>query len=149
MHNEPNNRVFLAWVSRDLSSMLHAMALPSNLVDRHFLLQSIVTETYRLRRDPEMRLLCIETGLTHLSEFSSIRPALRAKMGGIMPRVSSFALLSTALIEIDRVKEAISVCEAAIRFDLDDGTKSGYSGRLQRLIRKSRRRTPNDTASHS
>jgi hypothetical protein len=130
------DEVFEAWTSADLARMLAARSVRTNPIDRHFLLQTIVKETYRLRSDPEMRRLCIETGMTHLTEFSSIAPALRADFGGSLPRVPCFAWLATALAEKGMVEEAVRVCETAARLGLDDGTKAGYLGRAQRLARK-------------
>lgn len=127
------DEAFEAWLSADLSRMLAARSVGTNPIDRHFLLQGIVKETYRLRRDPDMRRLCIETGVTHLSEFSVIGPALRIDMGGSLPRVPSFTWLATALAEDGRVDEAVQVCETAAHFGLEDGTKGGYPGRAERL----------------
>lgn len=95
---EPDE-AYLAWESGDLNRMLAARALRTNPIDRHFLLQRIVQETYRRRSDPEMRRLCIETGLVHLQEFSAIAPALRTDFGGEVPQVPSFKWLATALAE--------------------------------------------------
>jgi hypothetical protein len=129
------DEAFEAWTSADLARMLAARSVHTNPIDRHFLLQSIVKETYRLRSDTQMRFLCIETGMTHLSEFSTIAPALRADFDGSLPRVSSFAWLATALAEADRVEEAVQVCGIAADFGLEDGTKAGYLGRAGRLAR--------------
>lgn len=130
------DEAFEAWTSGDLARMLAARSMRTNPIDRHFLLQSIVKETYRLRSDAKMKRLCIETGMAHLSEFSTIAPALRADFDGSLPRVASFAWLATVLAEEDKVEEAIRVCETAARFGLEDGTKAGYLGRAERLVRK-------------
>lgn len=45
--------------------------------DRHDHMQAIVRETYSKRGDPEMRRLCIETGMAHLNEFPSMIETLR------------------------------------------------------------------------
>ena len=68
---------FEAWTSGDLCRMLAARSVPTNSIDRNFLLQGIVKEAYRRRVDPEMRRICIETGLMHLEEFRTIAPALQ------------------------------------------------------------------------
>jgi hypothetical protein len=130
------DEAFEAWTSADLARMLAARSVRTNPIDRHFLLQSIVKETYRLRSDPKMKRLCIETGMTHLSEFSAIAPALRTDFDGTLPRVPSFAWLATALAEEGRVEEAVRACETAARFGLEDGTKAGYLGRAERLARQ-------------
>lgn len=130
------DEVFKAWMSNDLRRMLAARSVKTNAVDRHFLLQGIVKETYKRRREPKMRQLCIEAGLVHLDEFPTLAPDLRKDMGGTLPRVSSFAKLATALAEEGRIDEAIQVCETAADLGLDDGTKAGYAGRAQRFANK-------------
>ncbi len=127
------DEAFEAWTSADLSRMLAARSLRTNPIDRHFLLQGIVKETYRRRTDPEMRRVCIETGRMHLSEFPQIGPALRLDMRGTLPRVPSFAWLATALAEAGQIEDAVEVCETAARLGLDDGTKGGYTGRAAKL----------------
>ncbi|GBD32537.1 hypothetical protein HRbin33_01507 [bacterium HR33] len=121
------DQVFEAWTSADLGRMLGARSFQTNPIDRHFLLQGIVRATYRLRSDPEMRRVSVETGMMHLSELSTVVRALRIEFSGAFPRVPSFAWLATALAEEGRVDDAIQVCETAARFGLEDGTKAGGS----------------------
>lgn len=64
------DEAFKAWTSGDLARMLAARSVNTNPIDLHFLLQGIVNETYRLRSDPRMRELCIETGGLHTSANS-------------------------------------------------------------------------------
>jgi hypothetical protein len=135
----PADEAFEAWMSGDLERMLAARSVKTNPVDRHFLLQSIVKETYRRRSEPQMRRLCIETGMMHLAEFQDIAPALRLDMGDKLPRVPSFAWLATALADGGQLDEAAAVCERATQLGADDGTKGGYPGRAGRL--RARKRT--------
>lgn len=137
------DEAFDAWTSGDLDRMLAARSVHTNPIDRHFLLQSIVEGTYRRRSDFRMMALCIETGLTHLGEFSAITPALRTEFKGKLPHVPSFMWLATALAEEGRLDEAIQVCESAARLGLDDGTRGGYVGRAERLARKKPRNRNN------
>jgi hypothetical protein len=130
------DEAFEAWMSNDLSRMLTARTVKTNPIDRHHLLQSIVKETYRRRRDPRMRSLCIETGLLHLSELPAIVAGLRVDMDGDLPRIPLYAWLSTALAEAGRTDEAVHVCEVAAQHDLEDGTKAGYRGRAERIAKR-------------
>src|SRR5437870_3811080 len=109
------DEAFEAWTSGDLRRMLAARSLPTNPIDRHFLLQGIVKEAYRRRVDPEMRRICIETGLIHLEEFGTIAPVLQKDMGGSLPRVSSFAWLARVFAEDGRLEDAARICEEAAR----------------------------------
>jgi hypothetical protein len=113
--------------------MRQALTCPTNAVDRHFLLQSIVDLTYKQRVATEMRRLCREVGEMHLKEFSIIGPRLQAEMGGVMPRVSTFPRLAAVLAEDGDFDRAIEVCQVAASWGLGDGTAGGYDGRIKRL----------------
>ena len=130
------DEVFHAWASGDLGRMMRALSLKTNPIDRHFLLQTIVQATYKLRDDSRMRQACIEVGQQHLKEFPGISGSLAKDMGGELPTVPSFKWLATALAEDGRLDEAIAVCEEAEQLGISDGIAGGYSGRAQRLSKK-------------
>lgn len=73
------------------------------------------------------------------SERPAIAPALRAEMGGVLPRVATFAHLATVLAEDGAVAEAIAVCETAKLHGLHDGTQADYSGRIERIRKRAAR----------
>ena len=50
-----------------------------------------------------------------------------------------FPYLATVLTEDGHYDEAIEVCRKAINFGLDDGTKSGFAGRIERIRKKQHR----------
>ena len=129
------DEAFLAWTSGDLNRMVRALALPTNPIDRHFLLQNIVSQAYKSRQTPELRKLCLEVGRIHRNEFPSIAPHLLADMNGTMPRVTTFAQLATVLAEDAKYDHAIDVCEFAIAHGLNDVTAGGYSARITRIER--------------
>jgi hypothetical protein len=128
--------VFEAWTSGDLSRMLGALDTQTNPVDRHFLLMCIVNETYRLRSDFKMAEKCLEVAQMHLDYFPVIAPALKREFDDILPRVSTFQHYATVLTERGEFDLAIKVCETAIVYGLDDGTKGGYRGRIERIKKK-------------
>ncbi|MBN1556186.1 MAG: HIRAN domain-containing protein, partial [Phycisphaerae bacterium] len=132
----PTDEVFSAWISRDLQRMLKAMDLDTNPIDRHFLLLNIVTETYRLRANPKMAEVCLRVAQTHLAEFPQLLPFLNQEFPDRLLQVPTFQHYATVLVERDRFSEAIQVCEAAIGFGLQDGTKGGYKGRIERIKKK-------------
>jgi hypothetical protein len=133
------DEAFFAWTSGDLDRMVSALAVRTNPIDRHFLLMGIVAATYKKRKDPLARRTCIDVGHMHVAEFPAIAPALRADMGGVLPRVATFAHLATVLAEDGALAEAIAVCEAAIRHGLHDGTQADYSGRIERMRKRAAR----------
>ncbi|ENI5846783.1 hypothetical protein ABZI28_002392 [Flavobacterium psychrophilum] len=136
-YNNPKwDEVFYARTTNDLEKMLKAVDVKTTLVNRHFLLQIIVSETYKLREQEKYKNLCLKHSELHLSEFPDIAPALKNEIGGILPRVSTFQNYATLLTEIGEYEKAISVCEMAIEYKLSDGTKSDYQGRIDRIRKK-------------
>jgi tetratricopeptide (TPR) repeat protein len=132
----PVDNAFQAWTSGDLNQMLKAVSTKTNSIDRHFLLQSIVDQTYSLRNEENYRKICIEYAEKHLQEFPSLAPDLRKKMDGILPRVITFQHYATILTEDEKYEKAISICEKAIEYDLHDNTTSGFEGRIARIRKK-------------
>jgi len=130
------DEAFEAWTSGDLELMLKAVNSKTNPVDRHFLLQSIVGETYKLRKEGKYRNLCIKYSEKHMEEFPVIAPALKDEMGGSLPRISTFQHYATVLTENLNFDEAIDICKQAISYGLHDSTKSGFKGRIIRIQKK-------------
>jgi len=135
----PVDDAFCAWTSGDLDQMLKAVSTKTNPIDRHFLLQSIVDATYKLRKEEQYRKLCIEYAEKHLQEFPSIAPALKEEMGGTLPRVATFQNYATLLTEKGEYEKAISICEKALEYGLHDNTKSGFEGRIERIKKKAKK----------
>lgn len=109
-------------------------------VDRHFALLAQVMGSYPERsQSPEHMASFLDAARDHLAEFATLAPALRAWFHGCLPSVPTFKLLAIALEEQGEFSEGIAVCEAAQGLGLDDGTKGGFAGRMERLRRKAAR----------
>lgn len=132
---------FEAWTSGDLELMLKAVNTKTNLIDRHFLLQSVVDTTYKLRKEEKYRKMCVEYCEKHLEEFPTIAPALQENSGGILPRITTFQHYATVLTEDQNFDKAIDICNQALMYDLHDNTKSGFSGRILRIEKKAQQST--------
>jgi hypothetical protein len=130
------DKVFYATSSNNLDKMLSVTELETTPQNRHYLLQSIVAQTYKLRTEEKYKAICIEFSEKHLKEFSVMAPKLTDKNNTGLPRVSTFQHYSTLLTELGEFEKAISVCELAISFGLDDGTKGGYESRIERINKK-------------
>ncbi|WP_412536989.1 hypothetical protein [Marinobacter sp. MIT932201] len=129
--------VFDAWTSGDIARMQAALAEKTNLVDRHFLLMSLVDQSYKYRKDdPELEKLCAEISEQHIQEFPEIKPALVKSLDGLLPRVTTFQKYATLLTEQNNFDRAVEVCDIAISHGLHDGTKGGFEGRIERIKRK-------------
>lgn len=134
------DKVFDAWTSGDLKKMLKVVNVQTNPIDRHFLLQSIVSETYKDRKNNNNRELCKKYASLHLEEFENIAPALKEDMGEL-PRVTTFQNYATVLTEDNEYEKAIDVCKKAIQYNLHDGTVAGFEGRIERINKKANKYT--------
>ena len=112
--------VFDAWNSDDLTLMLAVIDEPALPIDRHFLLMSIVKETYRLRKDPVMRETCRRVAQRHVNDFPQFVRPLKRSSGGFMPRVTTFEHFTMVLSEDGEYDEAIRVAELAVNYDVFD-----------------------------
>lgn len=132
----PVDEVGRARVSGNLDRMVAVLSHKTHKTDRHFLLMNIVSLSYKDRKTKSMAELCARVAEIHISEFSAIEPDLRVDMGGMLPRVPTFQLYATLLSEQGNFDRAISVCQAAINFGLDDNSMGGYEGRIERIRKK-------------
>lgn len=136
-NNHPEwDEVFYARTTNDLNKMLQVVDVKTDLINRHFLLQTIISETYKLRYQEDFKNLCLKYSEIHLLEFPEIAPALKKDMNGVLPRVTTFQNYATLLTEVGEFEKAISVCKMAISYELSDGTKSDYEGRIERIKKK-------------
>ncbi|WP_133158854.1 hypothetical protein [Flavobacterium alvei] len=129
------DEVYNARLSGNLDEMLQVSDLKTTLINRHFLLQGIISQTYKLRNAERFNNLCIEYCEKHLSELPILMEALQNEYGEL-PRILVFQIYSTVLTEIGEYEKAINICEMAISFGLDDGTKGGYLGRIAKIKKK-------------
>jgi hypothetical protein len=109
-------------------------------IDTHFLYLNIIESTYKQRKDPQMKNLFKKMALEHISVFDLLEPVLYYKSGNNedarLPRVPTFQYLATVYAEDGEFAEAIEVCKRAIGFGLEDGTKGGFPGRIERIKKK-------------
>lgn len=98
-------------------------------LERYALMDSIVVGSYKFRKDdPLLRDLCECMGWKCLEfiEQNSDNSHWQVFFPQALPK------LVTVLTERGAFEDAIDICEKAIKWGLQDGTKSGYEGRIHR-----------------
>ncbi|MFU8784603.1 hypothetical protein [Aliidiomarina sp.] len=100
---------------------------------RHRLYQQITESSYKNRTDAAWRQISKTFSNQHISEFADILKPLKKANGGSLPQVLTFQNYATLLAEDKQYDEAIAVCEKALEFGLDDKTKTGFAGRIERI----------------
>jgi hypothetical protein len=126
-----------ALASGDLSVMDRVLQESDDPIHRNQLLNRIVAGHYRLRSEPEHREAFYRLAHAQVDEASAI---LNAYDGAGRPRpnhIEAFKYITIAMGEDERYDEAMAICEKALSLGLEDGTKTGFKGRIARL-KKSR-----------
>ncbi|RUO23161.1 hypothetical protein CWE08_00455 [Aliidiomarina iranensis] len=108
---------------------------------RHRLYQQITENSYKNRNDAGWRQISKTYSQQHIAEFSEIVKPLKKANGGSLPQVLTFQNYATLLAEDGHYSEAIAVCEKALEFGLDDKTKTGFSGRIERIRKQEKKAT--------
>ncbi|MCC5878480.1 MAG: hypothetical protein JJU03_01090 [Idiomarina sp.] len=100
---------------------------------RHRLYQQVVEQCYRGREDKAFRFALLHYAQAHIAEFGDISGPLKKQNGGKLPQVATFKHYAAVLTDAGQYDEAIAVCQQALSYDLKDGTKTGYQGRIERI----------------
>jgi hypothetical protein len=122
--------------SDDLNGLIDATKRPLEPIERHRLLTKIVEKTYKQLTDVCMKKIFHRFASIHLNEFPDLAPALKAAHRGSLPPAPTFKLSAMVFEEEENYQAAMGVCKIALEYGIDDGTKSGFSGRLKRLQKK-------------
>lgn len=126
--------VFDAWVSDDLDAMVAVINIPTHPVDRHHLLNGIVSGAYKRRDEPYYAALCASTAETYLTEMPKLLRAISKDHKDMpLPHVPVFEKYATLLTEQKHFDRAIQVCRLAIDQNLHDSTQNEYEGRIFRI----------------
>lgn len=106
------------------------------VVDAHFFLQE-AAECYYKQRDfrSDAIDLTIECCLRDIQLFPQYAKPMQKEFGCI-PLLTTFQRLAILYEKTGKYKEAIEICNLAIRYGLNDSTKGGYPARLKKLEKK-------------
>jgi hypothetical protein len=122
--------------SDDLNGLIDATKNPLEPIQRHRLLTKIIEKTYKHRTGVCMKKIFHRFALIHLDEFPDLAPELKTAHRGSLPHIPTFKLSAMVFEEEENYQAAMAICKMALEYGIDDGTKSGFSGRLKRLQKK-------------
>lgn len=101
-------------------------------VDLHFAYNNLIKLYYKLRSEDDYLEKCIDYCQKDIKLYEGeLRDEQFFKDNE--PRVHAFKRLAIIYKKQERYEDAIEVCKQAIKYDMSDGTKSGFKGRLERL----------------
>ena len=130
------DRIDAALASNEPKEMAAQLDKVSDPIDRHRLLTAMITQLYRDRAEKQTREKMYEYGDIYMGEFGKTASALKKSAEDGKMDVPVLKCIAIAMEEDRRYDEAIGICRQAIEWNIDDGTKSGYSGRIERLQKK-------------
>ncbi|RUO26956.1 hypothetical protein CWE09_09760 [Aliidiomarina minuta] len=105
-------------------------------LSRHRLYVQITDATYKDRKTADVREAFKHYAEQHVNEFKKIKPLLKKQNGGKLPQVLTFQNYANVLMEDGQYDKAIAVCEEALAHGLDDKTRTGFKGRIERIQAK-------------
>ncbi len=107
----------------------------NDIEDKHFYLIQVIQYYYH-PRSPEIHnsLLAKKYAYEDIELFT--KNVNIFKSAGTIARDPSFKILALILEKEKNYKEAIRICELALKYEQDDGTKSGFEGRMEKLNKK-------------
>lgn len=107
-------------------------------VRKHFYLHTIAEYYYKLRDMRSDALKKVEEYcLKDIALYPQYMPLLETEAQlQAKPHVMSFKRLAIMYEKSSRYEDAIKICRQALAYELTDGTKSGYLGRISRLENK-------------
>lgn len=113
--------------------LAHAATLSKNSTIKHQILNELIDLYYKQRED---RLDAIEKCKIYCQQDIELYPSLKEESEMSYESIESFKRLAIIFEREEKYKEAIKVSELAILYGLKDGTKGGYEGRIDKLMKK-------------
>jgi hypothetical protein len=135
------------WSVTDFARRARVLRRVRGTAERHFLFNDAIACLYKNRdANPQARALCEALAREHTAAWPAMASSVMASISADDPPiVTAFQFLATVLSEREAFDEAIEVCEGALNLKLEDGTKTGFPGRIDRIKRardRSRRQSP-------
>lgn len=110
----------------------------NDIVSKHFFYNTVIKLFYR-PKTPEICNLTLAKQYCYedIELVNKNRVKIRKIGDGVeFPRLPAFKILCLILEKEKRYKEAISICDLAIKYNLNDGTKEGFTARRDKLLKK-------------
>ena len=112
--------------SGTLDDCITMLTSPLSAPNRQALIHKIIKMTYPRRKESKMRGIFLSHAHSYVDSVKGPEAA---------SAISEYIHKSLAIVlqEDGKFKEAIALCQKAMELGLDDGTKTGYTGRIERL----------------
>ncbi len=132
----PADPVAAALASEDLDRLRGVVDQAATPLEQHLVLSKIIAVAYRQREDPSLRAVLLENGRRYIALFPELFPALKDELGENVHQIPVFKQMAITLGEDGDYDGAVAVCRTALDYDMNDGTRTGFEGRIARLQKK-------------
>jgi hypothetical protein len=118
------------WASDTFTQLVDAYTEQTQPESQHKCLEEVIAHCYKLRKQADYRAYGAKLSDNYLKLFEHLKAD--AKFKGEL-KGGAFMQLTTLLNDEEEFDAALKVCQQAIDYQLDDGTVTGYAGRLARV----------------
>jgi hypothetical protein len=118
------------WASDTFAQLVDTYAEHTEPEAQHKCLEEVIAHCYKLRKQTDYCAYGAKLSDNYLRLFKQLKSdtSFKTELKG-----GAFMQLSTLLNDVEDFDAAIKVCQQAIDYQLDDGTVTGYAGRLARV----------------
>jgi hypothetical protein len=104
---------------------------------RHLIYTRNIEAVYRKRKaSDDAHDRAIDLSEKYINELQDLKPAVFERFGDEPKVILAFKLLTIILEEDGEYDRAVAICQAALANGIDDGTKTGFEGRIGRIFKK-------------
>jgi hypothetical protein len=121
------------WASDTFSQLVASFPADSDVQSQHQGLSDVIGHCYKLRKQSDYCQYGANLADTYQALFAQLLKWQKAEKVPLEQKGLGFMQLTTLLNDTGQFDSAISVCQQAIDYQLDDGTVTGFAGRLIRV----------------
>lgn len=120
-------------------ALLEAIAQSDDPVSVHDAFHSLVELTFAQRDRAEAMERCKQYCIRYINRFKEMKKPLLRAFGGTLPPQPAFYRLATIYEQQGNDRDAIKICNMAIKNNVRDVAKSGFAGRIERIAQHAKR----------
>jgi hypothetical protein len=127
------DRVEGDWASESFLQQVDAANNASELPSQHDDLVSVINHCYKMRKQANYCQYGAALQLTYLGLYRALHQQYVTQKSTDDIKLPAFMQLSTLLNDIGQFDAAVKVCQQALKYQLTDGTVTGFEGRIKRI----------------
>jgi hypothetical protein len=121
------------WASDTFSQLVANFPTDGDVQSQHQGLSDVIGHCYKLRKQSDYCQYGANLADTYQALFAQLLKWQKAEKVPLEQKSLGFMQLTTLLNDTGQFDSAMSVCQQAIDYQLDDGTVTGFAGRLIRV----------------